>query len=558
MSIAAKSRTELLDEIQESGKFAKYHTLRMSALKSLLQHYKNTGTIPVKFFKKTKVGKPCKKDEECTTSYCPEVNKKEKGKSGEKKCASKDEYYIPPKVDPADCTTLNNNVTLNPHQKLVAEFMRDTDRKGLVIVHKVGSGKTITALVSAQCLLSKSPHMRVVVLTPKAVTEQFKMELNRLNLSSRIYNRIHVHSHQSWLNGFQLGTETARNTILIVDEAHKFKSTTSGKFAELLSEASRKAYKILLLTATPIVNNGNELINYMSILNSKNINTEQKRLKKRFNNKDKAEIGDYSDYFKCNFSVYDQVQKEHFPAQYDHTVTLKMSKQYEEKYNAAEDKTIKDENITALFYNKKKAKHPDLSKFYNGVRRASNNISVDSPKIIWSINKIKEIIKDGGKVMFYSSFIEFGVDLIANKLKKAGIEYGQVTGSSKDKDSIVKRFNKAGDTGLKVLLISSAGAEGLDLKGTSAIIILEPFWNQSRITQVIGRGVRFMSHSHLPVDKRVVHVYYLILEKENIDEKSLPSADTLLMKMAASKMNHIDQFESQMKAASIERNPNEC
>ena len=46
--------------------------------------------------------------------------------------------------------------------------------------------------------------------------------------------------------------------------------------------------------------------------------------------------------------------------------------------------------------------------------------------------------------------------------------------------------NKNGDT-IKIIMISSAGSEGLDLKNIRQIHIMEPYWNEVRVKQVIGR-----------------------------------------------------------------------
>ncbi len=194
-------------------------------------------------------------------------------------------------------------------------------------------------------------------------------------------------------------------------------------------------------------------------------------------------------------------------------------------------------------------------KFHNGIRRAVNNISIISPKITWTVDKVKEIVANKGKVIIYSTWLKFGIDLISEKLRNLGIDYGIVSGavSKEDRMNIVKNYN---DDKLRVMLITSAGAEGLDLKETSAIVILEPFWHQSRIEQVIGRGVRYKSHANLPEDKRYVDIYHLLLEKNEGHYNELsgmkPSADTMLYEMSKSKMNHIDQMMEQIKANSIE------
>jgi len=59
---------------------------------------------------------------------------------------------------------------------------------------------------------------------------------------------------------------------------------------------------------------------------------------------------------------------------------------------------------------------------------------------------------------------------------------------------------------LKTLLLSPAGGEGLDLKGTKHMGILEPSWNPEKIKQAIGRAARYKSHDHLPLPERNVRV----------------------------------------------------
>jgi energy-coupling factor transporter ATP-binding protein EcfA2 len=59
----------------------------------------------------------------------------------------------------------------------------------------------------------------------------------------------------------------------------------------------------------------------------------------------------------------------------------------------------------------------------------------------------------------------------------------------------------------RILMITSAGAEGLNLKAVRSIHILEPYWNKARLDQVFGRGVRLCSHMSLPISDRTVERY---------------------------------------------------
>ena len=49
-------------------------------------------------------------------------------------------------------------------------------------------------------------------------------------------------------------------------------------------------------------------------------------------------------------------------------------------------------------------------------------------------------------------------------------------------------------------------SEGLDLKGTRQIQLLDPHFNEEKMRQIIGRGVRYKSHAHLPENERNVEV----------------------------------------------------
>jgi hypothetical protein len=59
----------------------------------------------------------------------------------------------------------------------------------------------------------------------------------------------------------------------------------------------------------------------------------------------------------------------------------------------------------------------------------------------------------------------------------------------------------------KIIMISPAGAEGLSLNNVRQVHLMEPYWHEVRMTQMIGRAIRNCSHRGLPVDERVVMVY---------------------------------------------------
>ena len=93
--------------------------------------------------------------------------------------------------------------------------------------------------------------------------------------------------------------------------------------------------------------------------------------------------------------------------------------------------------------------------------------------------------------------------------------FALITGetSISDREDILQTFNSSENAHgelIELLLLSSTGAEGLDLRGIRHIHAMEPYWNWSRLGQVFSRGIRNGSHSHLPPSERNVQPYVYI------------------------------------------------
>jgi hypothetical protein len=64
---------------------------------------------------------------------------------------------------------------------------------------------------------------------------------------------------------------------------------------------------------------------------------------------------------------------------------------------------------------------------------------------------------------------------------------------------------------IKVLMITSAGSEGINLRNTRYVHIMEPYWHPVRTEQVIGRARRICSHQGLPKELQTVEVFIYIM-----------------------------------------------
>lgn len=106
--------------------------------------------------------------------------------------------------------------------------------------------------------------------------------------------------------------------------------------------------------------------------------------------------------------------------------------------------------------------------------------------------------------------------------------------------------NKNGEL-VKVVLISKAGSEGLDFKNIRQIHILEPWYNMNRVEQIIGRGVRNLSHCDVPFVERNVEIYMhgtLMGEEE--------SADLYVYRLAEKKALQMGKVTRVMKEIAVD------
>ena len=83
-----------------------------------------------------------------------------------------------------------------------------------------------------------------------------------------------------------------------------------------------------------------------------------------------------------------------------------------------------------------------------------------------------------------------------------------------DETKLPEKNNLYGEL-IKLLIISSSGAEGIDLKNVRFVHIMEPYWHPVRIEQVIGRAKRICSHKDLPKELQDVKVYMYLLVHNN-------------------------------------------
>lgn len=216
-------------------------------------------------------------------------------------------------------------------------------------------------------------------------------------------------------------------------------------------------------------------------------------------------------------------------------------------------------------------------------------------------NICSRIMNSSGIVMIYTQYIDGGAIPVALALEEMGFTRGDTqlslfktrkpaikkidaitfkTEEEHKKDTSADAFSPAkyimitGDKGLspnnaeilkkvndesnkdgrkiKVVIISAAGSEGLDYKCIRQVHVMDPWYNMSRIEQIIGRAVRTCSHKNLPFEKRNVEIY-LYGSLMNGEERTMKEAvDLYVYRLSELKAVQIGNVSRVLKEVSID------
>jgi superfamily II DNA or RNA helicase len=390
---------------------------------------------------------------------------------------------------------------LKPHQKHVIKHLQN--HRGILAIHGTGTGKTIVATFSALTLLASKKVSKVIFISPVSLVANFKNTITKAN--AKYADKVEYYTIQ----GFMHSKHLCKNALLIIDEAHNLR-TQNGVYFNRILECAKEASKVLLLSATPIINHPHDLINLIALINGEEPIPMSEFYEKMVSKSQSKK------YLANVLHFYSRpLDDENFPNMLIEKKFFPMSPAYEKLYSKLE--VGDNANVEEFSYSN------DLVSFYNGVRRASNKIEIESPKIKFVVDTVK---KSNGRCVVFSHFLEMGMNILQKHFDEQNITYERVSGNitKSKRDNAVKKYN-SGE--IKCLLISKAGGEGLDLKETKYIFVMEPTWNKSQLNQIIGRGVRYQSHKD---SKSIVTVYllYLVRDWEFNNIKKLQDKDVLI------------------------------
>lgn len=511
-------------------------------------------------------------------------------------------------------------------QKFLSQYINpNTPYDSILVVHKIGAGKTCTAIRIAE---EWKLHRKIVFLAPASllgnlynelrsdctqtyVTAEERTLLKTLQPNTKEYDRIikesndkihkyyEIYSYNKFVELYNGGAITLDGKVLIVDEVQNMVSE-GGSYYQTLYKAIHSAknkLRVVLLSATPIFDKPSELALTLNLLKlSTNLPTgkefEHKFIQKNMKNGNITYTLKNVDYFKKiirgKISYYRGAPPYVYPKMNVHFVKCEM-KQFQYK-----------SYLTVLKAQMKEMTQLDLTKGFNkgelmelpqdfllGVRLVSNiafpnldigekgydSLTTDTVGKLEDLEKysikffniLNKIRQSSGTVFIYSNFKKYGgiqsfvkileiygyVDYTEHGIgkKRYAVWSGDVPLKMREEIKVV--FNKKENTNgsyIKIILGTPSMKEGVSLLRVRQVHLIEPYWNQSRMDQIIGRAVRFCSHKDLDESEREVDVYIYIAVHPSIPE----SVDQHIHKLSLKKSKLNSEFDKILKEVAID------
>lgn len=424
------------------------------------------------------------------------------------------------------------NATLREYQEYGYKWLGYLldNRLGGCLADDMGLGKTLQAIAILSKVHSTSKLPSLVAM-PKSLVYNWDNEIKKFcpSLNVKIYYGNNRDINEIEGADVVLTTYgTVRNDIkilkdidfemVILDESQNIKNVNSQttKAVMLLNSRNRIA-----LSGTPVENNLGELYSLFRFLNPTmfggidEFNTFYANPIQRDNDLEVIEELKKKIYPFILRRTKKEVLKD-LPDKIEKTMFLEMNEKQKKLYDERRmfyydliHNQIKEHGIgkTQIF----------ILQALNELRQIASCPEMKSSDMVSSIKRevlieqIKDAVDNDHKILVFTNFIK-SIENICEDLTKEGIKHISMTGGTKDRQSLVEKFQN--DKKCKVFVMTlKTGGVGLNLTAADTIFIYDPWWNKTAEDQAVDR-------SHRMGQDRTVFSYKLIT-KGTIEEKIL-------------------------------------
>lgn len=407
------------------------------------------------------------------------------------------------------------NIRYNPYQYLPWLYMYNEGNKSILISDEVGLGKTIEAGILVSEELSRNENSKVLIVCPAFLKFKWKEELfDKFNLRSSIYDLDDSNASitilpLSKLNKFNQ-SDYEQYDMLIVDEAHYFKNSSSARYKHLSNLIKKKSpSNRVFMTATPINNKEDDYDSIKKLLGNRFSTTSTTKRQAYINiprRMIKEVFLDLSPYEQGVYDVTDDLDPfsgtiyRHIGAS-----CLYALMQYAQKYSSNESEVKQElkaglEELLEYDYDEEKDIE-DMSSKLSKFHLDGQDSKLD--KLIEVIDEIED-----NKIIIFSHYIEIVKYLKSELSDKYNCEYiyennfsnHTVLTNKKNRFIDAKIWFEKQDLSKKTILIcSDTCKEGIDLDAASCLINYDLPFNPSILEQRIGRIDRMCQKKNMKI-----------------------------------------------------------
>ncbi|WP_009634060.1 protein DpdE [Synechocystis sp. PCC 7509] len=162
---------------------------------------------------------------------------------------------------------ISANIALYPHQVEVVRRVLEDPIGRYLLADEVGLGKTIEAGAILRQYLLDEPRGQALIVVPQYLLAQWQQELETKFYLSNFAKRVQLIAVEDW-------TQISRKDIkfLILDEAHHIAAMASSSSKvqnqcfETYKQLAHKCDRLLLLSATPVLNHEQDFLTMLHLL----------------------------------------------------------------------------------------------------------------------------------------------------------------------------------------------------------------------------------------------------------------------------------------------------
>lgn len=451
------------------------------------------------------------------------------------------------------------DVQLKHHQQIGVEKTRRSN--GSVLLDwEPGTGKTLGSEAIFEDLKEHNHATHALVLAPAQLKDNYLKNIKQFTDSKGVIlsgrnetdqqSKFHIDSELPEAHYYITSNELFRKDpqkylqrtkadTIILDEIQKFRDPNSENYKQMMS-VRPMVKNVIGLTGTPLSNSPKDIVPLLDIVTNKHHHLgDYNQFDSRYLEKKQVTKGPLSflgigakgtevhlknkGHLKEELNKYVSSYHEQSPdkpRKEVEEINVPMSIDQASIYNYVLKKHVDPFTRMKIKYNlpveSKEAKNIftailQARQASNSVHLFDKNISQEmaaekTPKAKRLIDDVEKHLAENPKhkAIVYTNFYHGGIDILSAGLNKRGIKHSIYVGTGKMKtDQRSEDLKKYLSGEHRVQLINSAGAEGLDLPGTTGHFAYDGHFNPALIHQSEGRGIRTGS----PVDKVVVKRY---------------------------------------------------